>query len=516
MIKATTIDEVKKNDSSQSTSSAISSAADQFEEVVIDNNVATLADNLKSKFQEVWEKLQPLRDSFSNIIEMTKQWVEDTDFGPMNTSLENLGMSLIPLLNALGEFFETVWAVIILPALQFIVEKIVPPLLDFFTRMNGLITIAIEKTTEWLQTIDFTKLKEAFDEFGGEGGAFDTFLNGLTAIGEVLLWLYEDVVLPVAKWLIEHILPTVVGFFNDIFGGVGELFTGIRDIIAGFRDGDMETLKKGLGEFASGLWTILFAPIKMIALQIWEVLKQVWAWIKQGVTNVWSRIRNWFIEKKQKIDAKIDEWFPGWRQLITALVQEGINRLKNLISQAVLWVYNKFIWIKEKIAEVFEKIRDKLAPIMEKIKDVIRVPINAIIGFFNGMIRGIIGGLNGLIGAINRIHINVPDWAASISGITSLGFNIPLLNTPQIPLLAQGAVIPANREFLAVMGDQKNGKNLEAPEDLLRQIVREESGNRANVYNVTATANRKVLFDLIIEEGKSRKQMTGRNPFAFA
>ena len=46
----------------------------------------------------------------------------------------------------------------------------------------------------------------------------------------------------------------------------------------------------------------------------------------------------------------------------------------------------------------------------------------------------------------------------------------------QIPRLAQGAVIPPNREFLAVLGDQRHGTNLEAPEDLIRKIVREEAG----------------------------------------
>jgi len=45
-----------------------------------------------------------------------------------------------------------------------------------------------------------------------------------------------------------------------------------------------------------------------------------------------------------------------------------------------------------------------------------------------------------------------------------------------MPGLATGAVIPPNRKFVAVLGDQTNGRNLEAPEDLIRQIVREESG----------------------------------------
>lgn len=42
-------------------------------------------------------------------------------------------------------------------------------------------------------------------------------------------------------------------------------------------------------------------------------------------------------------------------------------------------------------------------------------------------------------------------------------------------------MIPPNREFMAVLGDQRNGTNLEAPEDLIRKIVREESGGNGQV-----------------------------------
>lgn len=69
-------------------------------------------------------------------------------------------------------------------------------------------------------------------------------------------------------------------------------------------------------------------------------------------------------------------------------------------------------------------------------------------------------------------------------------------------------------EFMAVLGDQKSGNNIEAPESLIRRIVREESGNgKGSTYNVTAQVNRRTLFDLVLEEGKVRRTVTGRNPF---
>lgn len=47
-------------------------------------------------------------------------------------------------------------------------------------------------------------------------------------------------------------------------------------------------------------------------------------------------------------------------------------------------------------------------------------------------------------------------------------------STRSIPYLASGAVIPPNAPFTAVLGDQRNGTNLEAPEGLIRSIFREE------------------------------------------
>lgn len=54
-----------------------------------------------------------------------------------------------------------------------------------------------------------------------------------------------------------------------------------------------------------------------------------------------------------------------------------------------------------------------------------------------------------------------------------------------IPALATGAVIPPNSEFLAILGDQKSGRNIEAPEGLIRQIIQEELEGLSGNQNVT-------------------------------
>lgn len=65
------------------------------------------------------------------------------------------------------------------------------------------------------------------------------------------------------------------------------------------------------------------------------------------------------------------------------------------------------------------------------------------------------------------------------------------LDAASIPALARGAVIPPNAPFTAVLGDQKNGYNLEGPEEMFRGIVREEL--EANSENETANLLRQLI-----------------------
>jgi hypothetical protein len=104
--------------------------------------------------------------------------------------------------------------------------------------------------------------------------------------------------------------------------------------------------------------------------------------------------------------------------------------------------------------------------------DVLKGIFNSVLTLINGLFDGLFVGINGLIENVNSLGGLVPGWQA-----------IPTLQAPQIPMLATGAVIPPNSQFLAMLGDQNSGRNLEAPESLIRQIVREEAGSGAQ--NIT-------------------------------
>lgn len=116
--------------------------------------------------------------------------------------------------------------------------------------------------------------------------------------------------------------------------------------------------------------------------------------------------------------------------------------------------------------------------------------------------------------ALNSMSISLPHWLEKLTGFSSVGFNVGYWSAPMVPYLAQGAVIPPNKEFMAVLGDQKNGNNIEAPESLIRRIVREESGNNGTQrIEVPVYLNRRQIARAVLEEGRCLRTVTGRNPF---
>lgn len=135
-----------------------------------------------------------------------------------------------------------------------------------------------------------------------------------------------------------------------------------------------------------------------------------------------------------------------------------------------------------------------------------------------------ITGINKIIQAVNSAITTITDLINSgfnglrdfeIVGAKPFGW-LPTLTAPQIPeipALARGAVLPAGKPFLAMLGDQKNGRNLEAPEDTIRQIVREETRTQSPNYTIPVQWNGRTLFTLMIEEGRAYLSQTGTDPF---
>lgn len=126
-----------------------------------------------------------------------------------------------------------------------------------------------------------------------------------------------------------------------------------------------------------------------------------------------------------------------------------------------------------------------------------------------GLKNRIKDAINGGVELFNRFidwvndKLNVSWDAVSIMGqeIIPAG-SFQLFKIPHIPRLAQGAVIPPNREFLAVLGDQTTGTNIEAPLETIKQALHEviaESGGTGEEITLRLVAGKGFVRDLDVE-----------------
>lgn len=130
--------------------------------------------------------------------------------------------------------------------------------------------------------------------------------------------------------------------------------------------------------------------------------------------------------------------------------------------------------------------------------------------YWEGKLRGIGEGLkNALRGPIETVKGWIEGIGQAFSGLGGIfgGFGGPGYSAVHIPGLARGAVIPANAPFLAMLGDQKSGTNIEAPLDTIVQAFRmalSEQGTRQQeaVMVVDNTIFARLVYDLNNQEGK--------------
>lgn len=130
---------------------------------------------------------------------------------------------------------------------------------------------------------------------------------------------------------------------------------------------------------------------------------------------------------------------------------------------------------------------------------------NYIIDSFQRGINNVIDGLNRLVAAANSLSDLTGRHYGSVSRV-----NIAKL---PIPKLATGAVIPPNREFMAVLGDQRSGTNIETPLATMVQAFKQalaESGYNGGSEAVLVL-DKEVLGKVVYRLNKAEGTRIGVN-----
>lgn len=313
------------------------------------------------------------------------------------------------------------------------------------------------------------------------------------------------------------------GAITAIVAGLVLLGVAIRDVIKnGFNSKNLTAITVALltigGAIAiiTGAWIPLLIAV-IAAVVVWIVAKwtSIKEWISKTTSSIDAAFEQFLANVEEGVAAAVDwviekwtavkDWFSGLWEKVSSGAVAAWDGIKSAFKSVPEWFQSKFRDAWQKVKDVFSTGGRIWSGIKEGIESTFRTVVNSIIRGMNTIIAVPFNRINFMLNTIRNAHF------LGISPFQNL-WGVNPLPVPQIPMLARGAVIPANRQFLAVLGDQRNGNNLEAPESMLRQIVREEAGGAGSRYEFIARLDRRTLFDEVITEAKLRKGQTGKNP----
>lgn len=487
----------------------------------IGQNVLKTVGNIAMQLEIAWNKnevgtaiIQAIADAFQKVLDFVKritkstsEWAAELDFYPLLVSIKNLIESLSPIIEAIGDFLADLYENIVLPFLKWLIETALPLIINAVSAIFSFL-----EEHKWI----------------------------IDAIGVSLIGAFA------AEKIVPLIMSIIAGVMNfvSVIKGLIALLTGSGGLIGGIK-----AIGTVLG--TGGIWGIAIGA----AIAVGVLLIKNWDKIKAAAT----RLKEWVVEKTRKLKEDVVNAFMELNEkasnilnIFAEFINTTLDKIKNTTTTIVNAVkdgaINGFNLLKQKVSGIMDSVKTKISSVCTGIKktfsDVIswikntftdawsrawnrvksifsnvfnglsklvKKPINAVISIVNGAISAINGAISGIESAVSFGPWEIPTpW-----GTRTIGFSASFPRVPSVPYLASGAVIPPRSEFLAVLGDQKSGNNIEAPESLLRKIVREESGTSpgGGQYRFTAQLNRRTIFDEVIEEAKLRRDLNGQNPF---
>lgn len=409
---------------------------DMFEEVEITDSAMTIADNIKGMFDEIKIAAQPAIEAFKRLWE---------------------AFSLVKYFTATTfiDFYER----FLKPVGSWVLGEGIPRFLDAITKM--------------IYEIDFSILLDALNRL------WDALTPFAVNVGKGLLWFWENALMPLTKWTINKVVAT----FLDLLSVAIKMLDTAINILKPAARFLWDNFLKPIAEWTGGM-----------ILEVLELLKEAFGIVTEWIVEHGDEINDTFIAIGEALTV-----------LWTYIVKPTLNLLKDLFRTVFRTVLITVLDVIGDVIKVFKGLADFITGVFtgdweraiegivaifdgvfSGIGDIVKGVVNTVIELINSMMSAMTSGINFVIRSLNSLSWEVPDWVPFIGGET-WGFSIKELKSPTIPRLATGAVIPPNSEFLAILGDQRSGRNIEAPESLIRKIIREELSDYGGSEEINIT-----------------------------
>lgn len=339
----------------------------------------------------------------------------------------------------------------------------------------------LQSITVFLQTVDWQAVGNAIGEFllGIDwGGIALDLLNALISAMLATLDIVSGFLDALADKLADPNLLT------DIFNFGVELLVSLVQGLLSVLGKIKEIIEKILGIFGQllgveNIWQAISDFAKTCVHIITDIISHLVDFIRSCfdvILSIFGTLFGWFVD--YVVNPIVNVFKKAWDILISG-AKGAWDGIKNVFSSVANFFGNIFGAAWQKVKDIFSTGGQIFMGIVDGIVSAFKAIVNAIIGGINKVVAVPFNAINGVLNFIKDIDL-------PIVGMPFYGFwDYDPIYVPQIPLLAKGAVIPPNSEFAAILGDQKHGKNLEAPESLIRQIVKEESGDKEVTLNAT-------------------------------
>ena len=359
---------------------------------------------------------------------------------------------------------------------------------------------------------------------GGGGASADAIAPDFSFMDEVdgRLKKIADAVIFIgaglAAWKLSSLLPGMLGTVAKKLAGIALAVGGLMLLWDGLSDawnngvdwGNLIEILGGAAAAALGLYLTfgkVGAGIGLIVAGATMVVTAFRDIIDSGVN-----LKNTLL-----LIAGIVATGLGFFVLTGSVIPLVIAGIASIVTAILAWTGNLgdfvagikqiFSGLAEFIGSVFTGDMDAA---FNGLTNIVKGFANTVLSIVNAIIGVATKALNWIISKLNSISFDIPDWVPGVGGKT-FGVNIPMIPDYKIPALAQGAVIPPNREFLAVLGDQRSGTNIETPLATMVQAFKQalaESGYSGSSEAVLVL-DRDVLGRVVYQLNKAEGNRIG-------
>lgn len=370
---------------------------------------------------------------------------------------------------------------------------------DILVTLSGFFRDASESIKDWSVNLDFSPLLESFDNVLASANPV------VRAIGNLLLWFLNNVLLPITKWGLEQGLPDVF----ELIAASLDLLYSVIETLAPTAEWFWNTFLQPFGEWSG---KVIIAALKKLVnalLKFSDWIYENQSLVESATVAVLAFFAAWkflaFLNGVSQIIAKSGELIVMFLKLIDAIDPVALS-ISGIISLVAVLARN---W--DKMTPTERMISGLLAA--ASAVGVLAVALGALSGGVGAAVvaASLAAGIAAATIAIDAGKRKTQSVYRSAGGGRSAKYAYAAA-TYNMPRLATGTVVPPRAgEFAAILGDNKRETEVVSPLSTMKQALKEalaESGGSRDITVIMEVDGRR-FGQAVYKANNEEKQRVG-------